>query len=207
MKIRTIYHAKGMKLLSVLSLFMLIIGCSKKNPCNDYTSQTFKYSLSDSTKTQIPYTGSETLTFISNQGDTVILVGQGKNNYFRNEKVKVSNNPECPEEDNYSYEQLHIEYKGNNPNLSSIFFKSYAEIYSREYTNVTLNNTYAQYKAYSDYYNDTSRYLNQVIIGNKKVAGIVIEADKSTDPFFIFNKSYGIIQIQIDSNLIYTLNL
>lgn len=194
---------------SLIIILLLFSACSKQNPCNgsNYTPKTFNYLIDNSTKAQIPYTGNEILTFISNQGDTAILVGQGKNNYMKKTTKNSVTSIDCPEYDNYNFEQVDLEYKGNNLNLWSIYFKSYVENYNSEYTNVTLNNIYTKYKAYSDYYNDTNRYLNKVLIGNKKVAGLAIEGDSSTDPFFIFNKSYGIIQIQIDSNLIYTLTL
>jgi hypothetical protein len=198
--------AKLFQTQSLLLFLLLFVACSKQSPCNDYTSKTFNYLLPDSTKAQIPYTGKETLTFISNQGDTAILKGQGKNNYMKNEKVKVSSNPECPQEDNYSYERVDIEYKGNNFNLFNVFYSLEVDKWKDKRTNVYFNqNSSNSHLAYTEYYNDTSRYNIQIQCGSKIIIGLKIQG-KNNDPI-IYNKSYGIIQIQINSNLIYTLTL
>jgi len=195
------------KLISILLLNILAQSCSKESPCNNYTSQTFSYKLSENNKNQIPFKGSDTLRYISNIGDTAILIGQGKNNYILNSKIRVSTNPDCPEYDNYSNEFVDIKYKGTNPNLFEIFVRyDNQNNWGDEYTNVYLNKLNANYKAYSDYYNDTVRYNQIVNISNKKIFGIIIPGDNNKDPFFIYNKYYGILQITLDSNTVYTLN-
>lgn len=188
-------------LLTIICL-LIIYSCKRESPCSSYTSKNFKFLLADSTKAQIPYNGNETLMFISNQGDTAILTGQGKNNYIVKNSINVGTSPDCPQYDNYSYEYIDLDYKGNNENLFHLFLRYYAEKYNSEYTTVIINDIYTKYKAYSGYYNDTTRYSNQINIGNKKVSGIIIEGDNSTDPIFTFNKSVGILQIKIDSSLI-----
>jgi hypothetical protein len=196
------------KLLYITIISQILIQACKRNesPCSNYTSKSYKFLLADSTKAQIPYTGNETLMFISNQGDTAILTGQGKNDYILNSTVNVGNDPACPKYDDYSFEYVDCEYKGNNENLFHVFYTLYIDKWGDEYTNIILNDIYSKYKAYTGYYNDTSRYSNQIDIGNNRVGGIIIEGDNNTDPTFTYNKSYGIIQIKIDSNLIYTLN-
>ena len=193
------------KLISILILFILTQSCSKESPCNNYTSQTFSYKLSENTKNQIPFKGTDTLTYISNNGDTAILIGQGKNNYILNSKIRVSNNPACPAEfDNYSNEFVDIKYKGTNPNLFEIFIRYYNENpFGDENTTVYLN-AKSEYNAYSGYFNNVSYYINLIEINNAKIYAIKIFGSEN-NPIY-YNKNYGIIQIALDSNTIFTLN-
>lgn len=195
------------KLISILLLFIFTQSCSKESPCNNYTSQTFSYKLSENNKNQIPFKGSDTLRYISNIGDTAILIGQGKNNYILNSKIRVSNNPACPEYDNYSNEFVDIKYKGTNSNLFEIFVSYYNENpFGDELTTVYLNRLNTNYEGYYGFYNDMNRYIHIVNIGSNTVSGVLIADDISKDPFFIYNKYYGILQITLDSNTVYTLN-
>jgi hypothetical protein len=194
---------KQFRTQSLLLFLLLFAACSKQSPCSDYTSKTFNYLLPDSTKSQIPYIGNETLTFISNQGDTAILVGQGKNNYILKEKVKVSSNPECPQEDNYSYEHIDIEYQGNNFNLFNVIYSMYIDKYNSIYINVNINDK-ANYFADIGVYNDISRYNSPINVGSNIINGYNFNREDGK-PAFIYNKNVGILSIIIDSSLTYTL--
>jgi hypothetical protein len=201
--------AKLFQTQSLIIILLLFSACSKQNPCNgsNYTPKTFNYLIDDNTKAQIPYTGNETLTFISNQGDTAILNGQGKNNYMKKTTKNSVTSIDCPEYDNYNFEYVDVEYKGTNSNLSNLFYRVFANEYRQLEASAYLNNSHYDYNAYLSYYNNNSLYTYPVVCGNKTLFGRKILGEKDTDPFFIYNKSYGIIQIQIDSNLIYTLTL
>jgi hypothetical protein len=191
-----------------LLIFLLFTACSKQNYCKGsyYTPKTFNYLLDDSTKVQIPYTGKETLTFISSQGDTAILVGQGKNNYMKKTTKNSVTSMDCPEYDNYNFERVDVEYKGSNFNLSYVFYRVEIDNWKDENTSVYLNENFSDsHLAYTEYYNSTSRYDLQVQCGSKIIMGVKIYGGNNNP--IIYNKLYGIIQIQIDSNLVYTLNL
>ena len=197
---------KTTKLISILILFILTQSCSKESPCNNYTSQTFSYKLSENTKNQIPFKGPDTLTYISNIGDTAILIGQGKNNYILNSKIRVSTNPDCPEYDNYSNEFVDIKYKGTNPNLFEIFVSYYNENpFGDELITVYLNRINTNFKGYVDFYNNISRYDTSIIIGTDIIYGHKFNRNDNK-PAFIYNIEYGFLQITLDSNTIYTLN-
>jgi hypothetical protein len=199
--------AKLFQTQSLIIILLLFSACSKQ-PCNgsNYTPKNFNYLIDDNTKAQIPYTGNETLIFISNQGDTAILKGQGKNNFMKKTTKNSVTSMDCPEYDNYNFEQVDVEYKGNNFNLSNLFYWVYHNEYHEINTDVIINNSFSDsHLAYSGYYNNTSKYNLQVQCGSKMILGVKIYG-KNNNPI-IYNKSYGIIQIQIDSNLIYTLTL
>ena len=90
-------NMKTFKMLFIIPFFAFFFqSCERKSPCTLYTSKNFKYSISENTKNQIPYSGNETLQFISNTGDTANLVGNGKRNYFSQSSKNVNGNPECP---------------------------------------------------------------------------------------------------------------
>ena len=188
-------------LLTIICL-LIIYSCKRESPCSSYTSKNFKFLLADSTKAQIPYNGNETLMFISNQGDTAILIGQGKINQVVTGGVNVSNDPACPKYDDYSYEYVNIEYKGNNENLFHVFYRVNSDKGNEENTNVVINDKF-EYEAYSGYYNDTSRYNIPILIKNNKVNGLKLYGIDNKPIYY--NKAYGILKIQLDSNLIYTL--
>jgi hypothetical protein len=57
---------------------VLIHSCKRENPCENYNLKSFSFKLKEDTKKQIPYNGTETLTFIGNDNDTAILIGQEK---------------------------------------------------------------------------------------------------------------------------------
>ena len=64
-----------------------------------------------------PYKGNETLTFISNKGDTATLVG--KSQLFKYPKLRYSGNNDCT--DFYDeHEILFTEFVGNNPNFNHL---------------------------------------------------------------------------------------
>ncbi len=191
--------------ITIFSLLFILQACKRnESPCSNYTSKSYKFLLADSTKAQIPYTGNETLMFISNQGDTAILIGQGKNDYILNSTVNVGNDPACPKYDGYSFEYLDCEYISSNSNLFHIIYRLNIDKYNDIRINTNLNDI-TEYNPRLGIYNDTSRYTYSIPCGNKILLGRKIFGEKETDPFFIYNKSYGIIRIQIDSTLVYTL--
>ena len=185
-------------LLTIICL-LIIYSCKRESPCSSYTSKNFKFLLADSTKAQIPYNGNEILMFISNQGDTAILTGQGKNNYIVKNSINVGTSPDCPKYDDYSYEYVDLDYKGNNENLFHVFYRLHIDNYNEIRITTNLNEV-SGYDAGIGIYNDSTRY-------NKSIKGIKgYNFDRNDGkPAFVYNKSIGILQIKIDSNLIYTL--
>lgn len=186
--------------LLVIIYLLFIFSCKRESPCSNYTSKSYKFLLADSTKAQIPYNGNETLMFISNQGDTAVLIGQGKNNYILKNSINVGTSPDCPQYDNYSYEYVDLDYKANNENLFHVFYRLSINKYSQNEVTVYLNNV-SEYTAYLGLYNDTIGYNKSI----KDIKGYDFDRNDGK-PAFVYNKSVGILQIKIDSSLIYTLH-
>lgn len=190
------------KLIYLSTLILTFYSCSK--PCPDYQSKTYNYLLSDSTKAQIPFIGKDTLTYISNKGDTAFLFGTEKFNYIDSKKVNRSGSPDCPQIDNYNYEVVSVRYEGNNPNLFSIFYSSNVDYNKQENTNTIINDI-SEYYGYTFNYNNTLSYTTPITIGNQIINGRNIDR-KDGKPSFVYNKVYGILQIKMNDSLTYTLN-
>src|ERR1700741_1853934 len=80
--------------ISVVFLLLLNLNSCKRetNPCHDPV--TTKETLDEDNKKKIPYTGYDTLTFISNNGDTLRFAGQGKDSDWYCTERYVS--ADCP---------------------------------------------------------------------------------------------------------------
>lgn len=192
-----------MKNLICLTILLLIISSCSKDPCSSYQSKTYSYFLSDSTKTQIPFKGKDTLTYISNKGDTAFLFGTEKFNYIDSKKINGSGSPDCPQIDNYNYEVVNVRYDGNNQNLFSIYFSSTVNNWSDEYTKTTINYT-SEFNGYTFNYNSTLLYTTPVIVRGKTIYGFNLDRNDGKLSF-VYNKTVGILQIKITDSLTYTL--
>ncbi|MFZ4798984.1 MAG: hypothetical protein ACOYMA_15895 [Bacteroidia bacterium] len=102
-----------MKTIKLLSIFLLVIfnqSCSKdKGSCGGNKTN---YYLSDVDKAKVPYTGTDTLVFVSNINDTAICIGQGKKLFYTSRSFSV-NAGEC-EDDTYYYEAYNYKFKDRN---------------------------------------------------------------------------------------------
>jgi hypothetical protein len=111
------------KIVKSAILFAIITSCSKDpGPCG---GQKTYYYLSEKDKAKVPYTGTDTLVFVSNTNDTAVCVGQGKKQFFTVEYD--SGNPDC-EPAEYYYEAYNYKYDCLNTNfkLDLNIFKKFA---------------------------------------------------------------------------------
>jgi hypothetical protein len=106
---------KTTKLISILFLIMLMQSCTKDNePCGG--NETYNY-LSTEDKAKVPYTGTDTLVFVSNTNDTAVCIGQGKKRFYTVKYLSVRAG-EC-QNDAYYYEAYNYKFK-DNKNLLDI---------------------------------------------------------------------------------------
>jgi hypothetical protein len=104
---------KTTKLISILFLIMLIQSCTKDSePCGG--NETYNY-LSTEDKAKVPYTGTDTLVFVSNTNDTAVCIGQGKKRFYTVKYLSVRAG-EC-QNDAYYYEAYNYKFVSNNSNL------------------------------------------------------------------------------------------
>jgi hypothetical protein len=108
------------------TLTVLLSTCKKDkgDPCAGSPAHTYNYYISDDNKSKIPYTGTDTLIFISDRGDTAKLYGQGKQTYNDVTSKPSSIDPDCSNLDYTYYENIQINFVGNNPNLNQIKYWS-----------------------------------------------------------------------------------
>lgn len=110
-----------MKHLIYLGCVLFIFACSKEKDCSKVPTKlvTGDRILPDSERTYLPYTGTETLVFVSNKGDTAILKGTGEIQKYTKERIVSTNEyPSCPQTSVHRHETLAAEFKGTNPNFS-----------------------------------------------------------------------------------------
>ena len=193
-----------MKNLIYLSTLLLFISSCSKDPCSSYQTKTYNYLLSDSTKAQIPFKGKDTLTYISNKGDTAFLFGTEKFNYIDSKKIDRSGSPDCPQIDNYNYEVVIVIYNGNNPNLFSVFYKLPVDNWNDEKTIFNINYE-PEFKTSSSFFNNTLSYITPINIGSQIINGRTVDRKDGTASF-VYNKTYGILQIKMNDSLTYNLN-
>lgn len=190
------------KLIYLSTLFLTIYSCSK--PCPDYQSKTYNYFLRDSTKAQIPFNGYDTLTYISNMGDTALLIGKWKINSIDTKKINRSGSPDCPQIDIYNYEIVNVIYLGSNPYLHTIFYSLTVDNWNDEQTIFNINYE-PEFKTSSSFFNNTLSYITPINIGSQIINGRTVDRKDGTASF-VYNKTYGILQIKMNDSLTYTLN-
>jgi len=201
MKIRTIYHAKGMKLLSILLMFIFTQSCTKDNKCSDSKDVIINYNIADSNKAKIPYTGTDTLVFISDKGDTATLIGQGKKTIF-NQIVKTVND-DCTKSTIYNYEKMDINFIGENILFNKILYRvaktsfdpiglTGLEIYFND--NYRVGST-IEYVFYNMNIEDSIK------INGNYISGGFIDNEKK----ILYNMQFGLLKLNF-SNLTWTRN-
>jgi hypothetical protein len=158
-----------------------------------------------------PYKGNETLTFISNKGDTATLVGKGQ--LFQYPKLRYSGGDDCT---NFYDEHaiLFTEFVGDNPNFNHLRL----EVFS--FMQATRLKPYInELTGLGDYWN--SNFTNLYGITRPELSNInflfrdsIYKAFSSAIPKIINEPNYpkviiypnlGIIGYQPDSIIVYTL--
>jgi len=113
------------KLISILILFIFAQSCTKEPSCNGQSDTINSYYISADDKSKIPFKGNNTLTYISNAGDTAMLIGNGKREFIDKVQTVIAGNADC-----YIYnvdykETISIEYTGDNLEFNRIKYKIY----------------------------------------------------------------------------------
>lgn len=201
MRIQTNY------LSDILFLFLMIFitGCSKKEePCPDAFDNYYDLTYSDRNK--VPYYGKETLTFISNEGDTAMFSGQGTRKVYSTQQINCGR-PVCPCSTN-NFEKQRVEFKSQSTFFKDITFNLYRyegvnEPYSSSF------NWYIQYNTFEyrvNYILDTTNYKDTVtvkgIIQNcLRITGFPNETTK-----IYYHKDFGIVRMAITGGVVWDQN-
>ncbi|MES2727828.1 MAG: hypothetical protein V4643_12040 [Bacteroidota bacterium] len=188
-----------MKTLHLSILFLLILfyqSCGKETDgCPDGVNNF--YNLTDEEKNKIPYTGTDTLVFVSNQGDTATLIGQGKKQTYT--RTTTGGNPDCGSK-SYTYEnyeKIEFSFKGSNIDLNNILFvaKRYNSPYDYlSYYDCDINMTdkfnYGILESH-----DINRYKDTVLYRNNIIKCLKMFSYTDTTTNYYFNNLYGIVKV------------
>jgi hypothetical protein len=185
--------------IAIISLLFILQACKRDTDCGDLSDVITNYNIADSNKAKIPYTGTDTLVFVSDANDTAVLIGQGKNTYYQIVTKGLSSG-DCPRTSVEKYENVDMNFEGKTTNTfaKTIQYKLFTdkENDNDEALQITYNGklTYSQLNAS----NDESNYSNYIINGNvfKGVKLINIKTFPfDTTTSIVFNHKYGILKI------------
>jgi hypothetical protein len=159
------------RFLGLFSLMFFIQNCSKDpGPCG---GQKTYYYLSEEDKAKVPYTGTDTLVFVSNTNDTAVCIGKGKKQFFTVDYI--GGNPDC-EPAEYYYEAYNYKFIDTN-NLLNITLDIYKDdLVNNEIMEINAN----KYKLYPinlsfliEKYNDDSLKVNNLIYPVNKIGSFI----------------------------------
>jgi hypothetical protein len=189
------------KLISILLLIILAQSCSKDANCGNQSDIVNSYYISADDKSKIPFKGNDTLIYYSNEGDTDILIGNGKRAYMDVISKNIGD-LECSRYQVDYNETISIEYTGNNIELNKIKFKIYGNTESTK-IQFLINSYYGN--TYPYYLNNTTTYTDSVRIGNKFYTGRpIVWLGINT---LLYNFNNGFLKIQFNGGKVWILKI
>ncbi len=190
------------KLLCIIGLIMLFENCSKEPSCSDQSDIVNSNYISADDKSKIPFKGNDTLTYISDAGDTAILIGSGKREFIDKVRTVIGGNADCYKYNVDNKEAIIIEYNGSNSELNTI---GYALIAAKDKTrlNYTINNYTGSLTPY--YFNEVTFYTSNVVINNKNFTGRQINLLDSVN--LIYNRDFGFLKFVFNGGKIWLLKI
>jgi len=186
--------------IAIISLLFILQACKRDTDCGDLSDVITNYNIADSNKAKIPYTGTDTLVFVSDANDTAVLIGQGKNTYYQIVTKGLSSG-DCPRSSVEKYETIEYYYKSVNLNLP--YFKFITDLYDDfggkpSTTNISINiNNYEISHSSFDYISSINIAEDSIQINSKYIEGIYWEfgSNKKT----LFNFKYGLLKFQYNN--------
>lgn len=195
---------KQLCLILLLIAIIFLHACKRDNNCGDLSDVITNYNIADSNKAKIPYTGTDTLVFVSNANDTVTLIGRGKNTHYESVRNSLNGNSDCPKYEVIKYENIDINFISNNDTLiTSIYYKVYHPIHDVNYTYINL---YLNTKGLSSYpfeLLNNKVFEDSVLVKNKYIKGYYIDSNRSQ---VLYNYQKGIIKFIDFTNKSWTIN-
>jgi hypothetical protein len=185
--------------ITIISLLFIIQACKRTEPdCGDLSDVITNYNISDADKAKIPYTGTDTLVFISDAGDTSILIGQGRNSSYETKKYNISGG-DCPKNGISNYQNININFISNSTFFSTLNYR----IAKTDFAPQTLtgfeikcNETYRVGGSVENVF----YYLpieDSISINNKFVSGGYIDDEKT----LLYNTTIGILKIKFSNKI------
>ena len=189
------------KLLCIIGLIMLFENCTKDPSCSDQSDIVNSYYISADDKSKIPFKGNDTLTYISDAGDTAILIGSGKREFIDKVRTVIGGNADCYKYNVDNNETISIDYTGNNIEINNI---KYTIIGRSSKTLIEYKlNSYMGNK-YPNNFNNINLYVDSVNITNTFYKGIPINSINFNT---LYNFNYGFLKIQFNGGKIWLLKI
>ena len=188
------------------SCALYFTSCKRSNPCDgvDLSTVTTTYNVSDANKAKIPYTGTDTLVFLSDAGDTATLYGQGKKQSYTSSSI-AGGSADCPKTHLYQYENIDINYTGNKSLLYQLRFKAYK--YSQiqnPLTNdidISVNNVLVASNDFEYVNYNISTPQDSIVFNGNYQSGVFIDEISKT---VLFNYTLGILKLKDSKNKVWT---
>jgi hypothetical protein len=179
--------------ISIISLLFIIQACKRTEPdCGDLSDVITNYNIADSNKAKIPYIGTDTLVFISDAGDTATLIGQGKNTHYESVRRNISGG-DCPRSSVTRYENIDINYSGDDTTINAINFNLRGIDNSFPYNSIRIFINGTSYSDYStiEYFDAKNPNQDSLFINNKYQYGLYM-----SNNIILFNLKLGILKIK-----------
>lgn len=193
-----------LKLFSIIAI-ILLQSCDDKDssPCRNSETNIY-YNIADSNKAKIPYLGTDTLVFISDQGDTAILIGQGKKTYYVTNTRDNSGNADCQWLENKNFENVDLSFTDIVKKSKKLSISVFSELVN---SNIMLTSIdiYSDYKLLigrSFKYIDNKSIEDSVFVNGSYLKGVYLDSEKTT----LFNYSQGVLKYKDVNNYKWTLN-
>jgi len=185
--------------VTAINLF-LIYACKRGDPCEgmDLSPINITYNVADSNKAKIPYTGNDTLIFVSDAKDTAVLIGQGKKPSY----ISVNNRTgsvDCPKYNNYNYENIDYIFKDTNFIFSNFRFTiSRYDLSYMPTTSImlTVNNNEVSHTSIV-YLSSLVNVDDSIALNGKYVNGMYWEFNSNKTTLFSFK--YGLLKFQYNN--------
>jgi len=188
------------KLISIFLLIILAQSCTKDTNCGDQSKIENSYYISADDKSKIPFKGNDTLTYISDAGDTAILIGNGKRAYMDVISKNIGD-LECSRYQVENNETVSFEYNGSNSELNKIKYKIWGNK-DRTLIEYFVNDVYSN--DYPYYFNSTKFYTDSILINGIFYSGIPLDNVKYKG---LYNYNFGFFKIEFNGGKVWLLKI
>ncbi len=175
-------------------LVFLVTICSLQNcakdPCkgiDPYPPDEY-HNVPEQDLSKIPYTGFDTLVYVSDSGDTAALYGHGRFEYH--DEIKASKAIHCYSSYSRLYQHLEYSFAGND-SLNTVLYNVYMNDYDETGLYFRLNKLGVGGSTL--FYNLDSQYNSSIVLNGKNIPARWVA--KSYVEFY-YNYRYGFLQIK-----------
>jgi len=187
------------KLLYITIICLLLTQSCKRGEtdCGDLSDVITNYNIADSNITKIPYTGNETLVFISDAGDTATLLGEGKNRHYESVRSNIKGG-DCPRIGIDNYESIEYVYNSDDSLIHQIYYRVFMRNGNLIISPPSYNSLRIAINGINFFdgditdVNNEKYYIDSALIKGKYYKGLYIDDVKS----ILFSYKFGILKIK-----------